>query len=47
MLKYIDGEPSEGTPVVGVVYYILRQEDIEADTGAEPIGYVIEDSEEE
>jgi len=45
--KYFPGEPPEGTPTLGVVFYILHAKDIEDATGYEPIGYVISDEDED
>jgi len=45
--KFIHGEPEEGTPTLGVVFYILHKNDIVEATGHEPIGYVVEEEGEE
>ncbi|MGH8655138.1 MAG: hypothetical protein ACREYE_24540 [Gammaproteobacteria bacterium] len=48
-LKFIYGEPEEGTSTLGVVYHMLKERDIKAHyvaMGEEPpkvLGYVIND----
>ena len=51
--RYINGEPPEGTPTLGVVYHMLHQKAIKAHfiaAGNEPpevYGYVVVDEDEE
>ncbi len=45
--KFIYSVPEEGTPTLGVVFHIVREKDIKEATGYEPIGYVVDDEEEE
>ena len=45
--KYINDEPEEGTPTLGVVYHIVRRREIEDATGLEPIGYVVGDDDDD
>jgi hypothetical protein len=40
-------DPEEGTPTLGVVFYILHKKEIIEATGREPIGYVIEDEDDD
>jgi hypothetical protein len=47
MLRYIPYPPEEGTMTLGVVYYISHERKINNITGFAPIGYVIEEKEEE
>ena len=43
MKKFVPGQPEEGTPTLGVVFYILHDKEIRELTGFEPIGYVVDD----
>ena len=51
--RFIEGEPPEGTPTLGVVYHMIRQRAIRErfeDVGIEPphaLGYVVVDEDEE
>jgi len=42
-LKFVEKEPEEGTPTLGVVYHVTRQWEIRGLTGFEPIGWVVEE----
>jgi hypothetical protein len=41
--RFIPGKPKEGTPTLGVVFYVLHENEIIEATAREPIGYVIEE----
>ena len=46
-IKFISGQPEDGTPTLGVVFYILHEKEIVEATGREPIGYVVEEEDDE